>query len=179
MVEPGEGTFDHPSPRELFPLMRFDFFRNINVKAELTLRIRNKSATISSICTELLDRRIPPIPSFRSKYPTFCVMNIGSMNHNRQQTTNSPAHPLRCAASCLSFFPTVNSTFFAGCYRFYTLGINDRVAWTLLASSVCSRLFHKMLQNFIPQPTDPGAAIKAVYCRIWWKVMGQLSPFAP
>ncbi len=85
MVEPGEGTFDHPSPRELFPLMRFDFFRNINVKAELTLRIRNKSATISSICTELLDRRIPPIPSFRSKYPTFCVMNIGSMNHNRQQ----------------------------------------------------------------------------------------------
>ena len=86
MVEPGEGTFDHPSPRELFPLMRFDFFRNINVKAELTLRIRNKSATISSICTELLDRRIPPIPSFRSKYPAFCVMNIGSMNHNRQQT---------------------------------------------------------------------------------------------
>ena len=78
MVEPEEGTFDHPSPREHFPLVRFDFFWNINVKAELTLHIRNKSATISSICTELLDRRIPPIPSFRSKYPTFCVMNIGS-----------------------------------------------------------------------------------------------------
>ena len=53
--------------------MRFDFFRNINVKAELTLRIRNKSATISSICTELLDRRTPLIPWFHSKYPAFFV----------------------------------------------------------------------------------------------------------
>ena len=60
-------------------------------------------------------------------------------------------------------FSPINSAFFAGCYRFHTLGINDRVAWTLLASGICSRLFHKMLQNFIPQSTDPGAAIKAVY----------------
>ena len=103
MVEPGEGTFDHPSPRELFPLMRFDFFRNINVKAELTLRIRNKSATISSICTELLDRRIPTIPSFRSKYPAFCVMNIGSMNHNRQQTTQHIHYDVPLPA--FRFFP--------------------------------------------------------------------------
>ncbi len=50
MVEPGEGTFDHPSPRELFLLMRFDFFRNINVKAELTLRIRNKRARQKILC---------------------------------------------------------------------------------------------------------------------------------
>ena len=103
MVEPGEGTFDHPSPRELFPLMRFDFFRNINVKAELTLRIRNKSATISSICTELLDRRIPPIPSFRSKYPAFCVMNIGSMNHNRQQAAQHIHYDVPLPTFC--FFP--------------------------------------------------------------------------
>ena len=103
MVEPGEGTFDHPSPRELFPLMRFDFFRNVNVKAELTLRIRNKSATISSICTELLDRRIPPIPSFRSKYPAFCVMNIGSMNHNRQQTAQHIHYDVPLPA--FRFFP--------------------------------------------------------------------------
>ena len=103
MVEPGEGTFDHPSPRELFPLMRFDFFRNINVKAELTLRIRNKSATISSICTELLDRRIPPIPSFRSEYPAFCVMNIGSMNHNRQQTAQHIHYDVPLSA--FRFFP--------------------------------------------------------------------------
>ena len=103
MVEPGEGTFDHPSPRELFPLMRFDFFRNINVKVKLTLRIRNKSATISSICTELLDRRIPPIPSFRSKYPTFCVMNIGSMNHNRQQTAQHIHYDVPLSA--FRFFP--------------------------------------------------------------------------
>ena len=103
MVEPGEGTFDHPSPRELFPLMRFDFFRNINVKAELTLRIRNKSATISSICTELLDRRIPLIPWFRSKYPAFCVMNISGMNHNRQQAAQHIHYDVPLPA--FRFFP--------------------------------------------------------------------------
>ena len=60
-----------------------------------------------------------------------------------QQTTSSPAHPLRCAASCLSFFPSVNSASFVGCYRFYAPGINDCAAWTLLASGICSHLFTK------------------------------------
>ena len=35
-----------------------------------------------------------------------------------------------------------------------------------------------MFQNLIPQPTDPGTAIKTVYRWIWWKIMGQLPPFA-
>ena len=42
-------------------------------------------------------------------------------------------------------FSSVNSSCLAGCYRFYTLGINDRIVWTLLASRICSRLFYKML----------------------------------
>ena len=99
--------------------------------------------------------------------------------HGPQQTANSPAHPLQCAASCLSFFSSINSSFFAGRYRFHTLGINDCVAWTLLASGICSCLFHKMLQNSIPQSADPGAAIKTVYGWIRRKIVGQLSPFAP
>ena len=39
-----------------------------------------------------------------------------------------------------SFFSSVNPTLFAGCYRFYTLGINDRVTRILLTSGICSRL---------------------------------------
>ena len=49
-------------------------------------------------------------------------------------------------------------------YRFYTLGIDDRIAWTLLASGIYSRLFYKMLQNFIPQSADFRPAIKTMYC---------------
>ena len=61
----------------------------------------------------------------------------------------------------LSFvFSSASPAFFAGCYRFLTLGINDRVAWTLLASDICSRPFCKILLYLIPQPADPGTAIK-------------------
>ncbi len=28
--QPGKGTFNDPAPREFFPFMGFDFFRNIN-----------------------------------------------------------------------------------------------------------------------------------------------------
>ena len=43
MIDPGEGVFHHPSPRELFPLMRLDFLWNINVKINPILQIRNES----------------------------------------------------------------------------------------------------------------------------------------
>ena len=87
VVEPRESTFHHPAPRKFFPLVRLDFLRNINLKAKLFLRIRDKSTPISSICTEFLDRRIPLISSLGGRYPTFCIMNVGGMNDNRQQTT--------------------------------------------------------------------------------------------
>ena len=103
MVEPRDGTFHHPAPRELFPLMRLDFLRNINIKVEPLLHIRNKSAPISSVCTELFDRRIPLIRSFSGRYSTFCVMNIGSMNHNRQQATGHIHYDVPLSA--FRFFP--------------------------------------------------------------------------
>ena len=153
MIEPGEGAFNHPAPRKLLPLVGFDFLWNINVETELFLCIRNESAPISSICAELLDRWISFVRSSCSKYPAFCVMNISGMNHNRQQADKRTSTTM---CRFLPFvFPSVNPAFFAGCYCFHTLGINDRIAWTLLTSSICSCLFYKMLQNFIPQPTDP------------------------
>ena len=32
MVKPTNGTFNYPSPREFLPMVRFNFFENINVK---------------------------------------------------------------------------------------------------------------------------------------------------
>ena len=88
--------------------------------------------------------------------------------HGLQQTANNPAPPLRCAVSCLSFFPTVNSTFLTCRCCFHTLGIND--------------LFASFLQDapyFIPQPADSDLAVKTVYYWIRWKVLRQLPPFTP
>ena len=85
VIEPREGAFYHPSPRKFFPLMGLDFLSNINVEVKLFLQIRNKSTPVSSVRTELLNRRIPLIRSSGGRYATFCIMNIGSMNHNRQQ----------------------------------------------------------------------------------------------
>ena len=103
MVEPGKGTFHHPAPREFLPLVRFDFLRNIDIKVELFLHIRNKSAPISGIRTKLLDRRIPLIRWFSSRYPTFCVMNIGSMNDYRQQAAKHIHYDVPLSA--FRFFP--------------------------------------------------------------------------
>ncbi len=103
VVEPREGAFNDPTPREYLPLMGLDFLWNINIQVKLLFQIRNECAPVSSIRTELLDRRIPLIPSFRSKYPAFCVMNIGSMNHNRQQAAQHIHYDVPLPAFC--FFP--------------------------------------------------------------------------
>jgi len=68
------------------------------------------------------------------------------MNYNKQQTALHIHYDVPLPAL---FFPSVISAFFAGCYHFYTVGINNRVAWTLLTSSISSRLFYKMLQDFV------------------------------
>ena len=103
MVEPGKCTFHHPAPRELLPLMRFDFLRNIHIKVELLLHIRNKSAPIAGIRTKLLDRRIPLMCPFSSSYPAFCVMNISGMNNDRQQTAKHIHYDVPLSA--FRFFP--------------------------------------------------------------------------
>ena len=103
MIKPGESTFHHPAPRELFPLVRLDFLRNIHFKAQLFLYIRDKSTSISGVCTEFSDGRISLISSFCSSYSTFCIMNIGSMNVNRQQATKHIYYDVPLSA--FSFFP--------------------------------------------------------------------------
>ena len=85
MIEPRESAFNYPAPKEFFPLMGLDFLRNINIKVEVFLRIRNESAPIPSVCAELLDRWVAFIRSFCGEYPAFCVMNISGMDHDRQQ----------------------------------------------------------------------------------------------
>ena len=42
MIEPGDGAFHPPSPREYFQLMGLDLLWNINVKINLFLQIRNE-----------------------------------------------------------------------------------------------------------------------------------------
>jgi hypothetical protein len=101
VIEPGEGAFNHPSPRKLFPLMGLDFLRNINVKVKLFLQIRNERTPVSSVRTELPDRRKPLIRSFGGRYATFCVMNIGGMDHNRQQASQHIHYDVPISA----FFP--------------------------------------------------------------------------
>ena len=87
VVGPGESTFHHPAPRKFLPLVQLDSLWNINLKDKLFLDIRDKSPSISGVCAECLDRRILLISSLCDKYPAFCIVNIGGMNDNRQQTT--------------------------------------------------------------------------------------------
>ena len=51
-----------------------------------------------------------------------------------------------------------------------------------IMSSIVYRKFIEFQTGFSLEAmrniNDPGAAIKAVYGSIWWKIMGQLSPFA-
>ena len=44
-----------------------------------------------------------PIPSFCGKYPAFCVINIGGMNHNRQQAAQHIHYDVPLPA--FRFFP--------------------------------------------------------------------------
>ena len=103
VIEPRERTFNNPTPRKFFPLVGFDFLRNINRKSKLFLQIRDKSTAISCICAEFLDRRISLTCSLRSSYPTFCIMNIGGMNVNRQQTPKHIHYDVPLSA--FRFFP--------------------------------------------------------------------------
>ena len=103
MIEPGESAFHHPAPRKLFPLLGLDFLRDIDSKAQLFFHIRDKSTPISSIGTELLNKWISLISLLRDRYPTFCIMNIGGVNDNRQQTTQHIHYNVPFSA--FRFFP--------------------------------------------------------------------------
>ena len=103
MIEPREGALNNPAPRKFLPLVRFDLLRNINAETKLLFCIRNKSTSISSVCTDLLDRWAAFISPFCGGYPTLCVMNISGMNHNRQQTAQHIHYDVPLSA--FRFFP--------------------------------------------------------------------------
>ena len=103
VVKPGEGTFHHPAPGKFFPLVWLDFLRNVNLKTKMFLHIRNKSTPVPSVCAEFLDRRISFISLSGGRYPTFCVVNIGGMNNNRQQTAQHIHYDVPLSA--FRFFP--------------------------------------------------------------------------
>ena len=108
VVEPREGAFNNPTPREYLP-------------------------------------RIPLIPSFRSKYPAFCVMNIGSMNHNRQQAAQHIHYDVPLSAFC--FFPPsiLRSSLAATVFTLWEsmiaqLGLPLRPAFVRVFFTRCSRI---------------------------------------
>ncbi|CAB1246302.1 protein of unknown function [Ruminococcaceae bacterium BL-6] len=55
VIQPTKGTLNHPTPGKLFPLVRFDFFRNVHAKAKGLIHIKNKSTAISRVSAESLD----------------------------------------------------------------------------------------------------------------------------
>ena len=141
MIKPGEGTLNHPSPREFFPLVGLDFNININVEAKLFLRIRNESPPISGVCAELLDRWISFICLFCGRYSAFCVMNISSMNHNRQQA----AQHIYCDVpfSAFRFFPRLFLVL-----RWLLLFSHSGNQWSRSLDSPCvQHLFVSFLQD--------------------------------
>lgn len=58
VVQPAEGTLNHPAPREFLPFVRLDFLGNINTSTEFLPNIKHKSASIARVGAEFLDGRI-------------------------------------------------------------------------------------------------------------------------
>ena len=58
MVEPSKGTFNHPSPRQYFPFVRFDFLGDIDFKSKLFLEFPDKGAAIPCIGAEFFERGV-------------------------------------------------------------------------------------------------------------------------
>ena len=174
MIEPREGTFNHPPPRKFLPLMGLDLFWNINVKVKLLLQIRNERAPASAQIFWIDGNRsyarfavdMPPCVSW--------ILAAWTTTDNKQPGTSTTMY---------RFLPFVFSLrqFHVLCWLL--LFSHSENHWSRSLDSPCVRhsfvSFYKMLQNFIPQPIDLGTAIKTVYCWIRRKIMGQLSPFAP
>ena len=85
----------------------------------------------------------------------------------------------RCAASCLSFFPTIYPAFLCRTSRFDALRIKDRIAWLRLAPGFLPGCFDQMLQDLLPQPAQTCAPAEAVYGRAGRKIVRQMPPLAP
>jgi len=58
MIQPTEGTLDHPAPGKLFPLVWFDLYRYVNTKTKDFIDVGNESTTIPHISAKPLNRGV-------------------------------------------------------------------------------------------------------------------------
>jgi len=83
VVEPTESSLNNPPPRELFPLVRLDFLRNVNAYGQDFIDIQNKGTPVAYIGTESFNRWIPLISKQSGFHgPGIRIISGGSDYHN-------------------------------------------------------------------------------------------------
>ena len=92
--------------------------------------------------------------------------------HAPPPTADFPLCPLRCAVCALY------SPFFRGRGSLYALRVNNCVAGACVSPCFCPHPVHQRRTDLLPKPASDCGVIKISYCGVWWKVMGQISPFA-
>lgn len=85
MVEPSKGTFNHPSPRQYFPFVGFDFLGDIDFKSKLFLEFPDKGAAIPCIGAEFFERGVAQTGQCRYRQSGLGIVYIGGMNDDREQ----------------------------------------------------------------------------------------------
>lgn len=88
MSKPAKSTLDYPSPRKFLSLMRLDFLRNIYAKTKGFIYIQYKSPTITSVGTELFDRRVAFKGKRRWLDTGFRVMYVRGVDDDRKQVSH-------------------------------------------------------------------------------------------
>ena len=75
-------------------------------------------------------------------------------------------------------YSSINPSFFCGRGGFYALRVYDRVARACIVACVSPHLFHQRCTDLFPKPASDCGVIKVGHCCVWWKIVGQISPFA-
>ena len=103
MVHPSESAFRYPTPAELFPCVRFDFFGNIHVNARNFADFRYKSTFISYVAAKALNGGILPVRRFCHANPGHRVMNVRRMDDNHKDISHNIRYDM--PLSPFRFFP--------------------------------------------------------------------------
>lgn len=106
MVEPSKGTFNHPSPRQYFPFVGFDFLGDIDFKSKLFLEFPDKGAAIPCIGAEFFERGVAQTGQCRYRQSGLGIVYIGGMNDDREQIAHHIDDEMSFSAFC--FFPPSN-----------------------------------------------------------------------
>lgn len=75
-------------------------------------------------------------------------------------------------------FSSVNTAIFRSRSGFYALRVDDCIAWVGIASGN-PHFFHQRRADLLPKPAFDCGVIKIGHGGIWWKIVWQVSPFAP